>query len=277
MWNGINDYHPFFEQPTQINKSSILHDKLSKLLNPNNKHTIYDLINYLETSFIDINYLHDINPKDKQPYIDTIILKTETLDILIKYGLDIFHKDDNGNTMFHRHSGGRYAGFPLNYYALNIQNNYGHTQLMCIALNRTYFYRCFYILPDLIKKSDLLIQDNSGNTILHYAISGFDDKSITAIVEKTPAIINIKNKQGKTPIYIAGQYRSLSTFNYLMKQPGIDLNAKNVWGQTIIQWLKANPKERSDLIIESYYNYVFRKFIKQYFCNDITRFIMKFI
>jgi ankyrin repeat protein len=101
------------------------------------------------------------------------------------------------------------------------------------------------INPDLMR-----VQDNNGDTVLHYAVqAGFEDV-IELLIERDNQLINIKNKKGETALHVAAGLRNTWVGNlgggylwiivYMFKKFPKLINEKNINGETAKDILKKN-------------------------------------
>ena len=94
---------------------------------------------------------------------------------------------------------------------LNRTDNQGMTALMLKADNHCYKD---YIKPLIQAGANIHIADNSGNTVLHYALESGDAATARYLIKKG-ADYNRPNNQGKTAVHLAVE-KGLDTVLELM-------------------------------------------------------------
>ncbi|EEB14418.1 ankyrin repeat domain-containing protein, putative [Pediculus humanus corporis] len=154
------------------------------------------LLNYFGEGSVSIK-----DHKGRTPlHIAALCNSISCLKLLIKRGADVECKDSNGRT-------------PLILSALK-----GHARAIEILLKA---------------KADATIQDNSSNTALHYACAMRYHLSAMILIQNSEnnSIVNIPNKQKKTPLHIAAK-QGLVTVTQLLIQKGANILAVDSDGLT---------------------------------------------
>ena len=104
---------------------------------------------------------------------------------------------------------------------INLQDDQGRTPLMIVSeFNNLNLFKHLLGLPYI----KLATQDIHGNTVLHYItrqiktpLDDFDTNLIERILEKNPALADIKNKKGQGPGNIYITHSSVHDFIKLKK------------------------------------------------------------
>jgi len=152
----------------------------------------------------------------------------------------------------------------------NIKNENGKTPLHCVVCNKdktphirydqtnetNYYQNNNNTLQLLIKhpKSNIIAQDNEGNTAIHYATSF---KLIDHFLTIKNIDLNIKNNQKETPFFYSLHHRGISIqggwkhdtityndyqFERLCDDMRTDINTQNNNGETPLHYLIKNPR-----------------------------------
>lgn len=164
---------------------------------------------YILNEFPDL--LNQKNSEQKTPLHLAVIYRChDMLDFLLKYkGLDVTVKDIDGDTaamyaLYWNDSSDTFSKIvEYDNKALNVPNSKGEIPLI--------FYIKYILDPKallpvvtwLIKiGSDLRVQDNDGNTALHYAIMQQNQEVINIIIKKNPELVKIRNNNYETPFEV---------------------------------------------------------------------------
>lgn len=151
---------------------------------------------------------------------------------------------------------------------LNIANSNKETPLMLAAMLATKYgsTQIFDLLLKNVEKFDEV--DHAGNTLLMRLINGFYPNSrdenhivrdedavfrpIRSITDKFPGIVDIANKDGKTPLMSAAEKEFSKTFKLLLMY-GKNIDAKDKYGNTALQYAcKTKNTKIAQLFLEKY-------------------------
>ena len=85
--------------------------------------------------------------------------------------------------------------------------------------------------------ADVDLQNNEGNTPLHYAIMGTHENYLAIVkylIEQGGAEVNLQNNEGNTPLHYAALCRDLELVAYLVASAGANTSIQNNCGFTVI-------------------------------------------
>lgn len=187
-------------------------------------------------------------------------------ELLCKEALDVLkYRDVNGSTILHAASGRgqlEIVKYIISSYDITTtKDNQGNIPLHIAA-----FRGHLSIVEALVHASpnSASMQNNVGDTFLHMAVMGFRARGFQRLDRhmdltrhlingssiNTKEIINIQNKEGRTPLHISliGNMNS-NLVELLMTAPSIDLNVKDVNGMTPLDLLKQRPSCASSEIL----------------------------
>ncbi|KAJ3675447.1 hypothetical protein LUZ60_004489 [Juncus effusus] len=186
----------------------------------------------------------------------------EMLKDLLKDCDDVLvYRDVNGSTVLHAASSTgqvEVVDFLINSFAIiNAKDNQGNTALHIAA-----FTGHLHVVKTLISFSPsiILCANNSGDTFLHTAVSGFRtpgfkrlDKQMNlmkSIINDMNEIINVRNNQGKTALHLAvmGNFEC-DLVELFLTVGSVNLNVKDTDGMTPLDLLKQRPKSPSSEIL----------------------------
>jgi ankyrin repeat protein len=155
--------------------------------------------------------------------------------ILIKNGVDINHRDFEGNTVLHevcRRGFFKTVKFLVKLGAnIKIKNNFG--------LSPVYFSKNKKILDFMIKNkakiesTNVNKSDNYGNTPIFYAVKNNNINLVRMLINKG-ACINVVNKDGNTPVHIAAIYGRYFPVKLLINR-GAFINIYNLFKKTPLE------------------------------------------
>ena len=113
----------------------------------------------------------------------------------------------------------------------------------------------YHIAKALIEKSNLGIQNNDDQNVLHVAVKYHKVDIITLILnhKQAPALITDSDKDGLTPIHIAVSFGHLDSVGKLLKQPQITMFGNTNQGKNIIHLAAATSNTvLLSLLLDSY-------------------------
>ena len=91
------------------------------------------------------------------------------------------------------------------------------------------------------KGANVELPDNLGRTALHIASWFGNLPSVEAILEKTKSQINLQDKSGNTPLHLACQNNHKDTVSVLLHN-GANTKIKNIIGQSVLNIAEADDK-----------------------------------
>ena len=102
----------------------------------------------------------------------------------------------------------------------------------------------------LLKQCDSALmrsRDENGDTPLHVAARGEDVQVISLLLanEAGQAVVNVANNQHQTALHIATMNRCHETMETLLRQPNIDVNARDDIGNTAAHYAARNADRRA--------------------------------
>lgn len=137
---------------------------------------------------------------------------------------------------------------------LDKKNSYGYS-LMHEALHGRHVQTLFFLLDE---GADPNIQDNSGNTLLHYLAKEDICDPVFMMIDKlleAGADVNIANNEGTTPLTVAasksGEFQSLFRIQKL-KNAGGDISVKNRFGMSARELARIKKEKFSDDLLERF-------------------------
>lgn len=86
---------------------------------------------------------------------------------------------------------------------------------------------------------DFSIINNEGNTCLHYLATHNEPEILKKILNKFPELIDMPNMKSEYPIIISCQNKQEEMF-YIFKSFGANLDAKDIYGNTVYHYICAN-------------------------------------
>lgn len=122
----------------------------------------------------------------------------------------------------------------------------------------------------LIKKMDINFMDEIGCTALQWA-SNYGHVKIVKFLLKNGAKLT-RSCCGHTPLYVASSKNHYKIVKVLL-QNGANPLDMNKWGFTPLRIALINKHYKVVKILLKYKNKKYRHYLKQYFCNDITKYI----
>ncbi len=162
--------------------------------------------------------------------------KDDMVNEYLKHDVDIDMKDSNDRTALHHAiSKGQYnvAKLLLSKGAdKNCVDKYGITPIL-LAVEKD--LSMFQLLLDY--KANIQAVDNEHNTVLHHAANAGSTKIVEELIKINPEImIDAKNKEGQTPLHLAGKNNDISTVEALLRA-GADVTIKDNKGKKPVDYV----------------------------------------
>lgn len=163
--------------------------------------------------------------------------------ILVDAGASVSDADNSGNTAIHaallnnRDSSSKELSQMIlekDSSLLNKQNRAGQTPLM-IALKNSKKESASYLLG---QRPDVLLQDVSGNTSLHYACD-LQMEAETKKIVSLGAAINAVNSKSETPITIVARNKNETLSEFFLAISGIKIDIRDNYGKTARDYIWA--------------------------------------
>lgn len=210
-----------------------------------------------------IDHANDIHVRDQKYKTPLMYLIENGNFVMTQYVLsktsDIYHQDVFGNNILHyaiqfQHPDIMNIVLPL-FDKCNQQNIDSMTPLHFLLANNREINK--YAIDVLLQKTNVNIQDETGNTILHYLVSLDIWHHFTIILEKKKMNILVRNKQGKTPLDLATNKKgfiALVTLSYYNILQNKDRRWIEEWENqcNTLQMKAPRSKEECLKIIEKY-------------------------
>lgn len=151
---------------------------------------------------VDINAINTRNPREETALITAVsrAVRPEIVKILLQRGADVNAQDRLGMT------------------ALMMASRYGLSEIIKILLDN---------------KADVNIRDKQRKTALIHA-SFFNNPTSVRLLLNHKAKITDADKEGTTPLMEAIKLNAIDIVKELLKQPGIEVNARNKKGETAL-------------------------------------------
>jgi len=216
----------------------------------------------------DINVVED---KTGKGLLHVYILKGETGKVgkLIKQGLDINQKDDNGNTPLHlaiKRGTARVIKYLLKYKTidLEVKNNNYQTPLQYSVQEKG------SLIKELINKgADTNILDKDGETLLTFAIKNNEEFRIKELI-KGKIDVNKSNEQLESPILLASTYSLDKIAKRIVKSSTFDIEKS--FSMNLTYSIKRNIKNSDNSDFWKELNYRVNKYASVGFAlNAITK------
>ncbi len=86
---------------------------------------------------------------------------------------------------------------------------------------------------------NIRLQDNAGNSPLHYAVINSDDNAVIELLVRSQAPLNVQNCQGETPLFIAARQNDVAVVKFLLRS-GANANVATVDEATPLHVAAAN-------------------------------------
>ena len=123
---------------------------------------------------------------------------------------------------------------------LNLKNHYGDNMILHAAWNND-----FPLVKSLIEfGADPNSQNDNNHTVLALFCGYGNLEAVKYLCSIKSVNINVKNKEGDTPLHYATFHSELPVVQYLCSLPNIQINIKDNFGKTPFAWAKTDEVKK---------------------------------